>query len=366
MTKTITHVGLDVHKRSTAIAVSQPGQRARFVGTVGSDVNELCKALDKVGSPETLKVVYEAGPCGYGLVRTLREKGYACDIIAPSKIARRAGDRVKTDKRDSMHLAEQSLAGALTPIYVPNEADEAMRDLSRAREDAVRARQKARQRLQAMLLRHGRPYRGTTAWTAAHERYLAIISFPFPAQQLAFEEYREAASECHARVERLTSALREQLPDWHMRPAVDALMTLRGIDLIAAVTLVAELGDLRRFAHPRELMSFLGLVPSEHTSGDRRHQGAITRTGNGHARRMLVEAAWNYRHPARISRPMQLRQEGQPKVIRDISWKAQRRLCRRYHALQARRLQANKISVAIARELVGFIWAMGKHIEFNT
>lgn len=366
MNKISTHIGLDVHKNSTAIAVASPGQATRFAGTVGPELNELIKALDQVGPAASLKVVYEAGPCGYGLVRTLRDRGYACDVIAPSKIARRPGDRVKTDRRDAQHLAEQSQAGALTPVYVPDEADEAMRDLCRAREDAVRARLKARQRLQAMLLRHGLSYRGKTAWTAAHERYLAQISFPFPAQELAYVEYRQAVSESHARVERLTASMREQLAHWRMRPVVEALMTLRGINLVAAMTLVAELGDLRRFAHPRELMSFLGLVPSEHTSGERRRQGAITRTGNGHARRMLVEAAWNYRFTARISRALQIRQEGQPREIQDLAWRAQRRLCGRYRALKARRLHQNKVCVAVARELAGFIWAIARRVEFDT
>lgn len=365
MTETITHVGLDVHNRSTAIAAVAHGQRCRFVGTVGSDTRELLKALETLGSPASLKVVYEAGPSGYALVRTLRNQGYPCDIIAPSKIARRPGDRVKTDRRDAMHLAEQSLANTLTPIYVPNEADEAMRDLCRAREDAVCARRRARQRLQSMLLRHGRRYPGKTPWTPAHERHLAQITFPFPAQELAYVEYRQAVNEGHARVERLTESMREQLQYWHMRPVVEALMTLRGIDLVAAMTLVAELGDLRRFAHPRELMGFLGLVPSEHSSGDRRCQGAITRTGNGHARRMLVEAAWNYRYPARITRALQVRQEGQPKAIQDISWQAQRRLCGRYRALTARRLHANKVCVAVARELAGFVWAMGRQAQLE-
>jgi len=363
MTKISTHVGLDVHKNSTALAVASPGQPARFAGTVGPDINELVKALDRAGPVASLKVVYEAGPSGFGLARRLKGLGYACDVIAPSKIARRPGDRVKTDRRDAQHLAEQSLAGALVPVYVPDEVDEAMRDLCRAREDAVSARLKARQRLQAMLLRHGLSYRGKTAWTAAHERYLAQISFPFPAQELAYVEYRQAVSESHARVERLTASMREQLTHWRMRPVVEALMTLRGINLIAAMTLVAELGDLRRFAHPRELMSFLGLVPSEHTSGERRRQGAITRTGNGHARRMLVEAAWNYRFTARISRTLQIRQEGQPREIQDLAWQAQRRLCGRYRALKARRLQQNKVCIAVARELAGFIWAIARRVE---
>jgi len=358
-----THVGLDVHKNSTAIAVAERDSAARFVGTVGPQLGELRKVLAELDLAERMQIVYEAGPCGYGLVRALRGDGYHCDVIAPAKVARRPGDRVKTDRRDALHLATQSRAGALTEVCVPEEADEAIRDLSRAREDAVRSRMKARQRLQAMLLRHGRRYSGKTRWTAAHERYLAQLSFPYPAQHLAYVEYRQAVRESHERVERLTTALQEQVRYWRMQPVVRALMTLRGIDFIAAATLIAELGDLRRFAHPRELMSFLGLVPSERTTGDHRRLGAITRTGNGYARRMLVEAAWNYRFPARISRALQARQEGQPTVVRDIAWQAQVRLSRRYRALKARQVIHNKICVAVARELAGFVWAIAQQVE---
>ena len=361
-----THIGLDVHKSSTAIAVARQDRRAEFVGTVGAELKELCQVLKQQGSSEAMRIVYEAGPCGYSLVRALRARGYRCDVIAPAKVARRPGDRIKTDRRDALHLAEQSKAGALTAVWVLEEADEAIRDLSRAREDAVRARLKARQQLQAMLLRYGHRYRGKTRWTAAHERYLAQRSFPYPAQELAYVEYRQMASEGHERVERITEALREQVSRWRLQPVVAALMTLRGIDFVAATTLVAELGDLRRFAHPQELMSFLGLVPSEHTSGNTRRLGAITRTGNGYARRMLVEAAWNYRFPARISRAIQQRQEGQPKAVRDIAWQAQVRLSRRYRALKARQIHHNKICVAVARELAGFVWAIARRVDLPT
>lgn len=360
-----TFVGLDVHKDSTSIAVGKQGEKARFIGTVDAQLRSLCKVLGKLGAPESMRVVYEAGPCGYTLVRELRARGYDCEVVAPAKVARRAGDRVKTDRRDALHLSEQARAGALTTVWVLDEADEALRDLVRAREDAVRSRLKARQRLQAMLLRHGHRYHGKTAWTPAHERYLSQLSFKHPAQQIAFVEYRQAVNESYRRVERLTEALREQVQTWRMRPVVEALMTLRGIDFVAATTLCAELGDLRRFAHPRELMSFLGLVPSEHTTGRSRRLGAITRTGNGHARRMLVEAAWNYRFPARISRALQVRQEGQCAAIRDLSWQAQTRLSRRYRALSSRRLPSNKVCVAVARELAGFVWAIAREVELN-
>ena len=254
MNSTTIHVGLDVHKKTTAVAVSQGPGRARFIGTIDSNPRALLKVLGKLGDAQEMSVVYEAGPCGYDLYRRLRCGGYWCEVIAPSKVARRSGDRVKTDRRDALHLAEQSRAGALTAVWVLDESDEAIRDLSRAREDAVRARHKSRQRLQAMLLRTGHRYSGKTQWTAAHERYLSQHTFAWPAQRLAWEEYRQAVSEAHRRVERLTESLHDQVEQWRWGVVVKALMTLRGIDRVSAATLVAELGDLRRFAHARELM----------------------------------------------------------------------------------------------------------------
>jgi transposase len=305
----------------------------------------------------------EAGPCGYGLARELGAAGYRCEVIAPSKIPMQPGDRVKTDRRDALRLASLARAGELVPVVVPDEPDEALRDLSCARVDAVRARLKARQQLKAMLLRHGRRYSGKTSWSAAHERYLAETSFEHPAQEIAYVEYRHAARESEARVQRLSQSLGEQVEGWRMHPVVRALMTLRGLDLIGATTVVAELGDLRRFAHPRYMMGYLGLVPSEHSTGASRRQGTITKTGNTHVRRILIEAAWNYRFPARMTRPLQVRQEGQPDQIRAIAWRAQLRLCHRYRRLTARGMQYNKVCVAIARELAGYIWDIGQHID---
>ena len=256
-------VGLDAHAESTAIGIAEAGRAAaRFVGTVGAKPAELIRALGKLGKPGSLLIVYEAGPCGYGLARDLAAAGYRCEVIAPSKIPRKAGDRVKTDRRDALMLASLARAGELVAVTIPDERDEAIRDLSRARVDAVRARLKGRQQLKALLLRHGRRYSGKTSWTAAHERYLSQMSFPHPAQQIAFVEYRQAIGEGEARVQRLTQALRQQVEDWRMQPLVSAIMTLRGLELIAASTIVAELGDLRRFAHPRELMGYVGLVPT--------------------------------------------------------------------------------------------------------
>lgn len=356
--------GLDVHKDSTAIGAAETGREAPyFVGTVGPQLSQLLKALKSVGKPETMLVVYEAGPCGYGLARQLRLRGYACEVVAAGKMARRPGERIKTDRRDALTLARLARSGDLVKVIVPDERDEAMRDLSRAREDAVRARLKARQQLKAMLLRHGHRYGGKSSWTQAHERYLAEVSFVHPAQNIAFAEYRQAVREGHERVERLAQALRTQTEDWRLKGLVAALSSLRGIDFVAAVTLTAEIGDFSRFAHPTELMGFLGLVPSEHSTGDTRRQGEITKTGNGHARRVLVEAAWNYRFPARLSRLLQRRQEGQSTAVRDIAWRAQLRLAHRYRRLSARKLHPNKVCVAIARELAGFVWDIAHQVK---
>jgi transposase len=362
------YVGLDAHAESSAIGVADAGEitAPRFLGTVGAKFSELTKALGKVGKPSALRIVYEAEPCGFAMVRQLREAGYHCEVVAPSKIPRKPGDRVKTDRRDALTLAGLARAGQLTFVTVPDERDEAMRDLSRARTDAVRARLKARQQLKAMLLRHDRRYTGKTSWTAAHERYLSTMSFAHRPQDIAFVEYRRAISEAHARVGLLTAALSEELEHWRMRPLVRALMTLRGIDEVVATSLVAELGELKRFAHAPDLMGYVGLVPSEYSSGQKRSLGAITKTGNGQARRMLIEAAWNYRFPARISLPLQKRQEGQPAAIREIAWKAQLRLAHRYRRLSARGLQHNKVCVAIARELAGFVWSIGQQVSIGT
>jgi len=340
-------VGLDAHAESTAIAVAEVGRAApRFVGTVGARLSELTKALSKLGAPQSLCVVYEAGPCGYALARELTSLGYRCEVVAPSRIPRRPGERIKTDRRDALNLAGLARAGELVPVTIPDERDEAIRDLSRARVDAVRARLKARQQLKALMLRHGQRYSGKTSWSAAHERYLARVSFAHPAQDIAFTEYRQAVGEGEARVQRLRESLTREVEHWRMH----------------SLTVVAELGDLRRFAHPRELMGYLGLVPSEHTTGSRRRLGAITKTGNGHVRRVLIEAAWNYRFPARISPALQMRQERQPPDIRAIAWRAQLRLNHRYRRLKARGLQHNKICVALARELAAFVWDIGRHV----
>lgn len=363
------YVGLDIHKDSVAIAIADTGRAPpRFVGTINPLPSELCKALRRQHCrPENTLLVYEAGPCGYGWVRYLRKQHWRCEVIAPSHITRSPSEqRVKTDRRDALMLARQSRAGDLVLIVVPDARDEAIRDLSRAREDAVAARLRVRQQMKAMLLRHGRDYVPRNSWSQAHERHLATIRFEHPAQEVAFNEYRQAAKEACERVERITQALREQCEHWRMSAVVKALMCLKGFDFVAAVTLVAEMGDLTRFAHPRALMSYLGLVPSEFSSGNTRRQGAITRCGNKHARRILVEAAWNNRFKAQVTRTLEVRQEGQPRIIREISWKAQLRLSKRWRSLSmGRKLNQNKICVAIARELTGFIWDVARHVKLS-
>jgi len=357
-------VGLDVHKDSMSMGVAQAaGGEARFVCTLAHDVAKLIKLLGRYGQPSEVRVVYEAGPTGYGLYRALIQRGYGCQVIAPSLIPKRAGVRIKTDRRDGVKLAGLSRAGELTAVWVPDEADEAMRDLVRAREDAVEVRHGARMQLKAFLLRQGVRYSGKTSWGPAHARWLATLSFARSGQQLAFAEYWQAVRAAHERVERFNAALSQAVVDWRFEPVVRALMSLRGLDLVSALTLVAEIGDIARFDSARELMGYLGLVPSEHSSGAAVRKGSITKTGNAHARRVLTEAAWNYRFPARIARALSVRQEAVAEPIRALSWKAQLRLCGRFRSLSVRGVHQNKVCVAVARELAGFIWAIARQVS---
>ena len=358
------HVGLDVHKDSISVAAAEPGRApARLIGKVTHDVNKLLKVLAKIGTAEQLHLVYEAGPTGFGLQRALKARGYDCEIIAPSQIPRRPGDRVKTDGRDSVQLAECSRAGQLSAIWIPDPDDEAIRDLSRAREDAVNSRTQARHQLKGFLLRHDVRYAGKTAWCGAYHRWLATLNFGAGAAQTAFTEYWQAVKSADDRVDRLTKALQSSITGWRFEPVVGALQALRGVAAITAIGLIAEIGDLGRFAHPRKLMGYLGLVPSEHSSGERTSRGSITKTGNAHARRLLTEAAWNYRFKARIGKEAQLRQQELSEPVRTMAWKAQLRLTQRFAALNARGVQANKACVAVARELAGFVWAIGMQAQ---
>jgi transposase len=287
--------------------------------------------------------------------------GHQCAVVAPSLIPRKPGERIKTDRRDAINLARLHRAGELTAVWVPDQAHEAIRDLVRARQAAVRTLRQARQQLSGFLLRHGHHYH-RPAWTLLHRRWLAGLKFDQAVHHIVLEDCIAAIEAATARRDRLEAHIKAALPDWSLAPAVRALQALRGVSLVAAATLMAELGDVTRFSNPRQLMAYLGLVPSEHSTGRSRRQGGITKAGNGAARRMLIEAAWSYRFPARISRELLLRQEQLPKSVRDIAWKAQERLCRRYRKLAQAGKLSTVITAAIARELAGFVWAIAKQV----
>jgi transposase len=356
-------VGMDVHKDSIDVAIAD-AKEARLFGRIGGEAAALDRAIRKLRAVHRDPVfVYEAGPCGFWIYRRLRAQGLGCMVVSPSMTPRRAGDRVKTDRRDALQLARLARAGELEPIYVPDSRDEAIRDLVRAREDAVNMQRQARQRLQALLLRNEIRYVGKSSWTAAHRRWIAHLKLPDPAQQIAFEEYVAAVEEAGARLERLASAIAAQLEHWRWRPLVEALQAFRGISAIHAVRIVAELGDLTRFASARRLMGYLGMIPSEDSSGRRRRQGSITKAGNSSARRAFIEAGWAYAHPARVSWVIARRQTGLARNVTDLAWRAQLRLCARFRKLSARGLNRNKIVVAIARELSGFVWALGQNVK---
>jgi transposase len=355
------YVGLDVHKDSITVAYALGSGEVQLLGKTGTtqtDIDRLCKRLQS--KARRIRFVYEAGPCGYGLYRRLVQKGFDCMVCAPSLIPRKPGERVKTDRRDAVKLVRSLRAGDLSAVYVPTVEDEAFRDLSRAWVSAKDDLKRARQRLKAFLLSHGVRYTGRADWGPAHQRWLGAHAFDSAWQQLAFEEHRRTIEDRLAQCARLEAALREAVVSWRFYPAVLGLQTMRGVQFTTAVGMLAELGDLSRFAHPRQLMAWLGVTPSEHSSGEKRRQGSITKNGNSYARKLLVEAAWSYRHTARVSPDIQRRHEGIPKPIVDRAWDAQVRLCRRYRKLIARGKQKNIAVVAVARELAGFIWDVSR------
>jgi transposase len=356
---------MDQHKESIAVAYVEADRALEpiFLGTIGTRTSEVDAMVRKLQSKgKKLVFAYEAGPCGYGLYRHLTRKGFTCIVVAPAKIPRKSGDRVKNDRRDALNLCRLLRSGDLTSVYVPQIVDEAIRDLCRAREDAVSDLRAAKYRLKSFLLRHDIRFNGKADWKTAHVRWLGEVKCETAAQQVVFQEYVRAMTQCFERVGRLELELAEHVKSWRLSPVVEALQALRGVRFTVAVTMIAEIGDLTRFAKPRQLMAFLGLHPSEYTSGPHRRLGGIAKTGNGHARRALVEGAWAYRFPARVSKQIQARQEHLPEAVRDIAWRAQVRLCKRFQKMIARGKNVNVVVTAVARELAAFMWAIAKQV----
>lgn len=360
-------IGLDVHKATIAVAVAPSGRskEVRFQGSLPhrqGAMTEFARRFLAKHPDSRLSFCYEAGACGYGLARELTDAGHECLVIAPSLIPTRPGDHIKTDKRDATTLAKMHRAGELTSVWMPDAQHEAVRDLVRARETVMYWRNKSRQALSSFLLRQGYRYGGRSAWTVAYWRWLATIELEHPAQQIAMQEYILTIQEHDARHDRLVKQIEAVVPDWSLAPLVVALQSMRGIALITAATIGAEIGDLSRFDTPRRLMAYLGLVPAEHSSGPKIRRRGITKAGNTRARRLLVESAWTYCRSPRVSQEMQRRQEGLDLTILKIAWKAQLRLHGRFRRLSASGKPKNVVITAVARELVGFIWAIGQEV----
>ena len=363
----ILFIGLDTHKEFNEVAYIEEHRGAQPVhlGRISSSkvaVQKLVRQFESKYPGATLHFVYEAGPCGYWIYRLITSLGHCCYVVAPSLIPKKPGEKIKTDKRDALKLAKLLKSEDLTPIYVPEPEDEAVRDLSRAREVAMKDLKDAKYQLKALLLRNNINYRGTANWSQKHLRWLTELVLPHPAQHIVLQEFLHTINERISRLERLDNELTHHVHQWRYYPVVKAIQAMRGVRLLVATGVVAELGDLSRFDHPRKLMSYLGLVPSEHSSGGKRHIGAITKCGNGRARRLLVEGAHTYRYAANISTDMQKRQEGLPKDIIDIAWKAQLRLCKRYKKMIAKGKHYNLVVTAIAREMIAYIWAIAKEV----
>ncbi|WJE10871.1 IS110 family transposase [Pseudoalteromonas sp. JC3] len=372
MTKhNILFIGLDTHKEFIEVAYIEDNRGAQPIhfGRISSakvTIKKLIRQFESKYPNTTLHFVYEAGPCGYWIYRLITSLGHCCYVVAPSLIPKKPGERIKTDKRDALKLAKLLKSEDLTPIYVPEPEDEAIRDLSRAREVAMKDLKDAKYQLKALLLRNNINYAGTANWSLKHLRWLTELVLPHPAQQIVLQEFIQTINERTARLERLDNELSHHVYQWRYYPVVKAIQAMRGVRLLVAAGIVAELGDLTRFDHPRKLMSYLGLIPSEHSSGGKRHIGAITKCGNGRARRLLVEGAHSYRHAANISTELQKRQEGLPKQLIDIAWKAQIRLCKRYKKLINKGKHYNLVVTAIAREMIAYIWAIAKQVVLSS
>jgi transposase len=360
MQKELLFVGLDVHAKTITVALAEGGGgEARLYGALANDLHALEKVfarLKKAHPESELRVCYEAGPTGFVLARRCAQLRIHGTVVAPSLIPTRSGERIKTDRRDALKLARLHRAGELTAVHVPEASDEAMRDLCRARTDAVQDLRRGRAQLKAFLLRHGYRYTGKSAWSEAHQRYLRELVLPHPAQRVVLEDALASITGAGERIARLEEAMRALLESWPMKPVVEAVMGLRGFALVGAMVLVSELGGAWRFEHPRQLMAYLGLVPTENTSCDKRRQGQITKAGNGHARWLLIEAAQHYRLSPKVSKELSVRQQGLSAEVKACSWKAQTRLHQRMMQLLSRGKERNKVTVAVARELCGFVW----------
>lgn len=360
MNDTTKYVGLDVSKDKIAVAVAEEGRsKPRYIGMISYTVEAIRKLMKKLGDPEQLRICYEAGPTGYGLYRFLKSMDIECEVIAPSLIPQKPGDRIKTDKRDAINLAKLYRAGELTPIYVPTEDDEALRDLVRAREDVKEDELRAKHRLTKFLLRNEiKPPKGTKKWTVKYWAWLDKLKFERSASHVAFQEYLQQLKEFQQRLKLLEKEIEDQAKEGVHAPMIQTLMTLRGVAVITATSLVAEIGSFRRFLTAKQFMAYTGLVPSESSSGELRRLGNITKTGNRHVRRLLIEAAWSYRYQPAVKGELKKRQKGQPTNILGISWKAQNRLHKKYFRLLGRGKESGKAITAVARELAGFIWAI--------
>lgn len=360
---TTTYVAFDSSKETLAVAIADGGVRGevRFWGTIANSVEAVRKLVARLAAKhDALSFCYEAGPCGYGLYRQILSLGHPCTVVAPSLVPTKPGGQVKTDRRDAATLASLFRAGELQAVWVPDAEHEAMRELVRARQTAMQEVRRSRQLLLSFLLRHDRATPTRQHWTRAHRSWLARQSFAHPAEQIVFEELIQRIEIASARQGRHEDAIRELLPTWSMGPVVTAIQALRGVALMSAVTLVAEIGDFGRFASPRQLMAWLGLVPKERSSGSKVARGNITKAGNTRARRVLVEGAWTYRLPARMGEDIARRNEGLPQAIKATAWKAQMRLCTRYRRMRLTGKPQNIIVVAIAREMAAFVWAIAR------
>lgn len=365
MNDTTKYVGLDVSKDKIAVAVADEGRsKPRYIGMIPYTVEAIRKLIKKLGDTEHLRVCYEAGVTGYGLYRLLTSLDIKCEVIAPSLIPQKPGDRVKTDKRDALNLAKLYRAGELTPIYVPTEDDEALRDLVRAREDVKEDELRAKHRLTKFLLRHEiKPPQGTRKWTKKYWDWLDKLKFERVASRVTYQEYLQQLKEIQQRLKLFEKEIESQAKEGVHAPMIQVLMTLRGVAAITATSLVAEIGSFQRFLTPKQFMAYTGLVPSESSSGPLRKQGNITKTGNRHVRRLLIEAAWSYRYQPAVKGKLKKRQEGQPTNILGISWKAQNRLHNKYFRLMSRGKESGKAIAATARELAGFVWAVAHEAE---